>query len=596
MPNINVFLKNQRVVVLLPGNKLQQFEPDGDLQAINGAESTQISIRKTENQEFLVKNWEFDEIVDNNDATYDTTRDDVRDKLNNDIFNGYLEPTAVGITVKNNTSGALTKGTPVYVSGYDSVSRLPMVAGSYKFTAGTMPATFILNEDLAGNGTGEALLMGTLSGIDTSSFSVGDELYVNEANLSNTIPTGTSTVQSVGVVLESDATTGKVSLHGLGETTQVSDDLTPQLGGDLDVNGKDIVSSSNGDIVLDPNGSGSIVLKADNVKMEGASGTSVSSLKFFEFGVLEGNYIALKAPFSVASDLTFTLPGTDGNDGQVLKTNGSAVLGWQDALSGVNDTLTGVTSFKDAGTTRGTIALYDDNGDNYVALRSPDVLTSDTLYVLPSADGSDGQVLQTNGSGTMSWTTMPMVALANVSGRFYWQSTDDGERVYTGSSIYGPYNYYSHSTEPSTSTFLNYSGSEIVGVTSASISGSHMIQYGIKNPYSGKKVRVDYSFRIYYSGSVAPTTGTPFGFSLWSGNANATGSASNVTVRYRGESDDHAMVAVQAGGTTSHHHGSFTTSTNIEDDYLFVLAEHRSSTGLNGNTYMVANYNVFITD
>lgn len=580
----------------MPGNKLQQFEPDGDLQAINGAESTQISIRKTENQEFLVKNWEFDEIVDNNDATYDTTRDDVRDKLNNDIFNGYLEPTAVGITVKNNTSGALTKGTPVYVSGYDSVSRLPMVAGSYKFTAGTMPATFILNEDLAGNGTGEALLMGTLSGIDTSSFSVGDELYVNEANLSNTIPTGTSTVQSVGVVLESDATTGKVSLHGLGETTQVSDDLTPQLGGDLDVNGKDIVSSSNGDIVLDPNGSGSIVLKADNVKMEGASGTSVSSLKFFEFGVLEGNYIALKAPFSVASDLTFTLPGTDGNDGQVLKTNGSAVLGWQDALSGVNDTLTGVTSFKDAGTTRGTIALYDDNGDNYVALRSPDVLTSDTLYVLPSADGSDGQVLQTNGSGTMSWTTMPMVALANVSGRFYWQSTDDGERVYTGSSIYGPYNYYSHSTEPSTSTFLNYSGSEIVGVTSASISGSHMIQYGIKNPYSGKKVRVDYSFRIYYSGSVAPTTGTPFGFSLWSGNANATGSASNVTVRYRGESDDHAMVAVQAGGTTSHHHGSFTTSTNIEDDYLFVLAEHRSSTGLNGNTYMVANYNVFITD
>lgn len=596
MANVKIYLKNNRVVVSLPGSRLNQFEADGDLIAINGSSSDLITIRRTEDSTNYIADIGHDQILDNDSNIYASTRDDVRDKLNDDIFNGSLEPTAVGITVKNNVSAVLTKGTPVYVSGYDSSSRLPMVAGSYKFTAGTMPATFILNEDLAANGTGEALLIGTLSGIDTSSFSVGDELYVNEANLSNTIPTGTNTVQSVGVVLESDATTGKVSLHGLGETTQVSDDLTPQLGGDLDVNGKDIVSSSNGDIVLDPHGSGSIILKADNVKMEGALGTSVSSVKFYEFGVLEGNYIALKAPFAVTSDLTFTLPATDGNAGQVLKTNGSAVLGWQDALSGVNETLTGITSFKDAGATRGTVALYDDNGDNFVALRSPDVLTSDTVYVLPSADGTSGQVLQTNGSGTMSWTTMPMVALANVSGRFYWQSTDDGERVYTGSSIYGPYNFYSHSTEPSTSTFLNYSGSEIAGVTSASISGSHMIQYGIKNPYSGKKVRVDYSFRIYYSGSVAPTTGTPFGFSLWSGNANATGSASNVTVRYRGESDDHAMVAVQAGGTTSHHHGSFTTSTNIEDDYLFVLAEHRSSTGLNGNTYMVANYNVFITD
>ncbi|MAK28935.1 MAG: hypothetical protein CL490_00105 [Acinetobacter sp.] len=35
-------------------------------------------------------------------------------------------------------------------------------------------------------------------------------------------------------------------------------DLTPQLGGDLDVNGKTITSTSNGDIVIDPNGSGNI--------------------------------------------------------------------------------------------------------------------------------------------------------------------------------------------------------------------------------------------------------------------------------------------------------------------------------------------------
>ena len=41
----------------------------------------------------------------------------------------------------------------------------------------------------------------------------------------------------------------------------VVDDTTPQLGGDLDVNGNKIVSASNGDIVIDPHGTGAIILK-----------------------------------------------------------------------------------------------------------------------------------------------------------------------------------------------------------------------------------------------------------------------------------------------------------------------------------------------
>jgi len=40
----------------------------------------------------------------------------------------------------------------------------------------------------------------------------------------------------------------------------VVEDLTPQLGGDLDVNGQSIVSTSNGDIQFTPNGTGKINL------------------------------------------------------------------------------------------------------------------------------------------------------------------------------------------------------------------------------------------------------------------------------------------------------------------------------------------------
>ena len=45
----------------------------------------------------------------------------------------------------------------------------------------------------------------------------------------------------------------------------VVDDTTPQLGGDIDVNGKKAVSVSNGVIIFEPNGTGSVDIQADNV-------------------------------------------------------------------------------------------------------------------------------------------------------------------------------------------------------------------------------------------------------------------------------------------------------------------------------------------
>jgi len=49
-------------------------------------------------------------------------------------------------------------------------------------------------------------------------------------------------------------------------------------------------------------------------------------IRFRETTANGTNYVALKAPASVSADLTFTLPATDGTNGQVLTTNGSGVL------------------------------------------------------------------------------------------------------------------------------------------------------------------------------------------------------------------------------------------------------------------------------
>ena len=58
--------------------------------------------------------------------------------------------------------------------------------------------------------------------------------------------------------------------------------------------------------------------------------------------------------------------------------------------------------------TGGSIKLYEDsdNGSNFTALKAANSITTDTTYVLPSADGSTGQFLKTDGSGNLSFGTV----------------------------------------------------------------------------------------------------------------------------------------------------------------------------------------------
>ena len=46
------------------------------------------------------------------------------------------------------------------------------------------------------------------------------------------------------------------------------------------------------------------------------------------------NYIGLKAPGTVAANVTFTLPNADGSNGQFLKTDGAGALSWSTPTGG----------------------------------------------------------------------------------------------------------------------------------------------------------------------------------------------------------------------------------------------------------------------
>jgi len=58
-------------------------------------------------------------------------------------------------------------------------------------------------------------------------------------------------------------------------------------------------------------------------------------------------------------------------------------------------------------TSGGTLKIMEDtdNGSNFVGLKAPDTIASNFTLTLPTADGTNGQVLGTNGSGVLSFVS-----------------------------------------------------------------------------------------------------------------------------------------------------------------------------------------------
>lgn len=101
------------------------------------------------------------------------------------------------------------------------------------------------------------------------------------------------------------------------------------------------------------------------------------------------------------------------------KDSGGSVITLSDGNLSLNTPLTVVGN----STAGSEIRLPEDtdNGSNYVALKAPNTLASNLTLTLPSADGSSGQALVTDGSGTLSFgsagiTTGKSIAMAMIFG------------------------------------------------------------------------------------------------------------------------------------------------------------------------------------
>jgi hypothetical protein len=75
----------------------------------------------------------------------------------------------------------------------------------------------------------------------------------------------------------------------------------------------------------------------------------------------------------------------------------------------LKDTTVTANTIKASGTasSQGEVQLFEDtdNGTNYVAIKAAASIASNVTFVLPNADGTSGQALVTNGSGSLSFSS-----------------------------------------------------------------------------------------------------------------------------------------------------------------------------------------------
>lgn len=228
---------------------------------------------------------------------------------------------AIRFTALNNTGSTISAHSVVYINGVSG--NTPTIALADADTS-SMPAFGLtVAQALTGNEV-DVITFGNLKGVDTSLLSVGDVLYVSTSpgQYTTTPPTGSSAkLQNIGMVVKSDSN-GIIKVGGAGRSA-----ATPNLD-----QGKFFIGN--------------------------ASNQSVQS--------------------------SYTLPLSDGSDGQVLTTDGNGALTFATPSSGSSITTQRVTSTGALTVQKNYRYIIDVNIITAISVTLPaSPSTGDTIYFLP---------------------------------------------------------------------------------------------------------------------------------------------------------------------------------------------------------------------
>ena len=239
------------------------------------------------------------------------------------------------------------------------------------------------------SGNAEAINHITTAAVTSSTVSVGGSATASVAASGNTI------TFALGIPTGATGATGPAG----GGLAQVIADTTPQLGGDLDMNGKDIVTTSNADIELAPNGTGHVTVKGN---------TNSGAIQFNCEANTHGQTIIAAAHSALNSNSgnpkNLTLPSTGSESQELISTDATQTL--------TNKTITG-----------------------YVATNAQNTFTKAQL---PSTYGTAGNVALSATSGVLNFDDYQnfIVVLASNSNSLAAPTTEASQIGQTGFIIF----------------------------------------------------------------------------------------------------------------------------------------------------------------
>lgn len=346
---------------------------------------------------------------------------------------------ALSFTAKNTSGVTIYKGEPVYITGHDG--NTTTIAKADADDATKMPAFGLANEEISNTASGQIIIYGPITNLNTSFHQEGEELFVGTDQndsagglLTSTAPSGESSLlQKVAKVVKSHQSTGILYVTGAGRTNAVPnlnngnifigngsnqittsnlqtlvesysinnvvEDTTPQLGGTLDAQSNNFTNVGTINSHTIPSGSGTFALTSDiptdtnttySISSETATGGANLRLTDSSAGTDD---------VKIAQGTGITVTRTDANTITIAST----------VTSGINNVVEDTTPQLGGPLDVNGNAIVTASGSNADIILNPDgsgKVNINNTYTLPNTDGTNGQVLTTNGTGTLSFTTV----------------------------------------------------------------------------------------------------------------------------------------------------------------------------------------------
>jgi hypothetical protein len=224
------------------------------------------------------------------------------------------------------------------------------------------------------------------AGDDTGLFSPGDnQLAVSTSGVQTIFVDQNGDIYASGVINAAAGSSAAPSIAFAGDDTGLYSPSADQIA---------VTNSGVQTVLIDQGG---IVSASGMVYAPVVAG---DSLVVYDESPTSSGFVALNAS-GVTGSVVYYLPPALGTSGASLTTDASGYLSWVSHLPLAGGALTGNLTLN----AQSDLRFADTDSSNYVGFQAPGTVSSDVLWTLPDADGSSGQVLSTDGAGTLSWAT-----------------------------------------------------------------------------------------------------------------------------------------------------------------------------------------------